>query len=222
MFGFKLIRRSKIDETELESFRKIVPALSDTVNSLYEFSKTITKESVDESTFDSREYFRLLNSLESHFKVYQENKFAYPSHEIDIMFELRGLERAGRVLTDSCAHLSLVRDAMKLPKDVPFSIGCEVFLQESNDEDEKTQQLVKEISRLLLSAEKTFMGVSDAIRRCCNRITSAIEVDEIRLKTSRDIIKDYYDRKKYAKPGKLDAIAEYKLQFVTKDDRKVK
>lgn len=211
MFGFKLIRRSKIDESEVESFRKILPMLTDSVQTLENFA-TDTCD-VDSGEIDIIEYRKILDNLESLFRVYRENKFSYPSCEIDISFELQCLEEAGKLLCETFNMREAIRDSMKIPKDVSFTEACEAIISNTQPEDsDKNEKLVNDLSRMLFRMEQANSQIATSICRTCVRIRRVIGSDEARIRSGRDIIQDFYDRKR-ARNHQGPNMASYTIQI---------
>lgn len=211
MFGFKLIRRSKIDESEVESFRKVLPMLTESVQTLENFA-TDTCD-VDSGEIDIIEYRKILDNLESLLRVYRENKFSYPSCEIDISFELQCLEEAGKLLCETFNMREAIRDSMKIPKYVSFTEACEAIISNTQSGDsDNNERLVNDMSRMLFRMEQANDQITTSIRRTCIRIRRVIGSDEARIKSGRDIIQDFYDRK-HARNHQGPNIASYTIQI---------
>lgn len=83
MFGFKLIRKRKIDEEDLEVFKKSI----ETINKICDDSI----EKLQGDKFNPGDLMVMIELLSVHLPIYKENKFSLPSSAFNLDKELSEL-----------------------------------------------------------------------------------------------------------------------------------
>lgn len=181
MFGFKLVRQSKLDQEDLLVFRSITDELFKHCN---QFIEHLDEFKVDSNAVRCLEnYYHLLANL---VQLYMENKYSSNMNVINFHMEMEKLERA---------VISLKMNLLAYERTVTKTNEVGNYLNDNQNEEE-LDQLQQEFDKFCQYANNMFVPLINEIIDRILHIRAGVSKDIIRILAGVDIIREYHTKVK--------------------------
>ena len=181
MFGFKIVRRRKEDEIELETFRKTVRLLHD---QCLQFDKVLRREmtvSMEMTTF----LMSHVEAIHVSVEIYSKNKFSMPSNVFNMDNEL------GKIHQNVYKLVSTMLDNIALNEKINVVTNIH-----GDDIDEDTLHQIKRIRDIQAESVNEMNHNIFNMLLALKTIIFIINYDYTRILVGCDIIKEYYSQQK--------------------------
>ena len=191
IFGFTITRTSKKkqDERELEIFEKCVDAMDKVTSAAKRIVKATPNIHTVQNLGEAQEH------LESLIDIYNRNKFSRPSNNFTLVSLIQEMRDIYVNYSTSVVQRSRILSELKRVNnlsDNEYDIYGETFNNHLKITSERALKTIE--SNISISAKEYFISL-DSIR-------FTITYDITRIATGVDIVKQYYDTKKYTIPEK--------------------
>lgn len=198
MFGFKLIRRSKQDEKDALSYKKITIDIYETVNNIYDKLKSNITIGDMEGVHTIGEHIKNLDSL---IALYNMNKFSLPSTFLTMTEFMKSLIKMYQ------NYVSVHSSMKQLTYDV-LRYQTDMTLHPEKFDREYDNELKHKVDVMYKDAENSLCILVPEIITIVIALRTAIGPEKYKVIHDFDIIDDYYKRQKMKTDG-----ANYRISF---------
>ena len=186
LFGFDITRVSKLDKTEERVFKTVVVELS---NAMLDYDTFLEHLDLDHfGTEESSALFDIMQTIQSLFNIYENNKFSYPSSCFPYAYHMCEMQKQSAALQKQMSFLHKIQAALATKN---------AFIAAKYGDDEDFEQLEHDDERILDMEEQ----VMDRTRYMVHKIQTHLDVMQMIIKSDLmkvimgvDVIRDYRDR----------------------------